>query len=109
MIDLRSLGATLILSTFPLAAFAHHGVSGQFDMSQKYELKGTITRIRLVNPYAYVYFEITDDVGEVVNMRCAMEPGSIIKRSGWTAEMFEIASEITINGPPITMVRRRVR
>jgi hypothetical protein len=100
MIDFRSLGLTLALSTLPLAALAYHGVSGQFDMSQTNVLTGTITRISLVNPHAYVYFDVTDDAGEVINMRCAMESGSLMKRSGWTTEMFVIGSEITINGSP---------
>ncbi len=63
-------------------------------------MTGKITRIRLVNPHAYVYFDVIDDAGEVTNMRCAMESGSNMKRSGWTEEMFEIGSEITINGFP---------
>ncbi|MCR9236424.1 MAG: DUF6152 family protein [Alphaproteobacteria bacterium] len=79
---------------------AHHGVSGQFDLSQTFEASGKITRIRLVNPHAYVYFDVTDDAGVVTNMRCAMESGSSMKRSGWTEEMFEIGSEITISGSP---------
>lgn len=100
MLDLRRLGLAATLSILPLVATAHHGVSGQFDMSQSYEVTGEITRISLVNPHAYVYFDVTDDAGEVINMRCAMESGSTMKRSGWTEEMFEIGGEITILGSP---------
>jgi hypothetical protein len=100
MLNLRRLGLTATISILPLAALAHHGVSGQFDMSQTYEVTGDITRVSLVNPHAYVYFDVTDDAGQVTNMRCAMESGSIMKRSGWTEEMFEIGSEVTINGSP---------
>lgn len=100
MAQLRTFAIAAILTIFPMASMAHHGVSGQFDMSQTYEVTGTITRIRLVNPHAYVYFDVTDDAGDVTNMRCAMESGSAMKRSGWTEEMFEIGSEITINGSP---------
>ncbi|PJI85947.1 hypothetical protein BC777_2297 [Yoonia maricola] len=100
MLSLRSLGLTATLSILPLAALAHHGVSGQFDTSQTIEVSGQITRIRLVNPHAYVYFDVTDAAGEVVNMRCELTSGSLLKRSGWTEEMFEIGSEITISGSP---------
>lgn len=94
------LGMAAAVMAFPLAAVAHHGASGQFDMSQTFEITGTITRIRLVNPHAYVYFDVTADAGEVVNMRCELSSGSLLRRSGWTEEMFEIGSEITINGSP---------
>lgn len=76
MIDLRSLGVITTLAFLPLPALAHHGVSGQFDTSQTFEVTGTITRIRLVNPHAYVYFDVTDDSGEVTNMRCELSSGS---------------------------------
>ncbi|WP_119837600.1 DUF6152 family protein [Pseudooceanicola algae] len=84
----------------PLPAFAHHGSSGQFDTSTTVELSGTITRIRLVNPHAYVYFDSTDENGEVVNLRCELQSGSLLKRNGWTTDMFEIGSEISITGAP---------
>lgn len=100
MIDLRSLGVITTLAFLPLPALAHHGVSGQFDTSQTFEVTGTITRIRLVNPHAYVYFDVTDDSGEVTNMRCELSSGSLLKRRGWTADMFEIGSQITIQGSP---------
>lgn len=105
MIDLRSLGVITTLAFLPLPALAHHGVSGQFDTSQTFEVTGTITRIRLVNPHAYVYFDVTDDSGEVTNMRCELSSGSLLKRRGWTADMFEIGSQITIQGSPTALIR----
>ncbi len=100
MLNLRILGLTATLCAAPLVVMAHHGISGQFDMSIENELTGNVTRISLVNPHAYVYFDVTDENGEVINMRCAMESGSTLKRGGWTEEMFEIGSEITVLGSP---------
>lgn len=100
MVPLRTIAIVIALIIWPINSMAHHGVSGQFDLSQTFEASGKITRIRLVNPHAYVYFDVTDDAGVVTNMRCAMESGSSMKRSGWTEEMFEIGSEITISGSP---------
>ncbi|CTQ51289.1 DUF6152 family protein [Jannaschia donghaensis] len=100
MPSLQTLGLTATLSVFPLTVLAHHGVSGQFDMSQSYEVTGTITRISLVNPHAYVYFDVADEGGDMTNMRCELTSGSLLRRSGWTEEMFEIGSEITIEGSP---------
>ncbi len=86
------------LSTNP--SFAHHGVNGQFDTSQEIEVSGVVTGIRLVNPHSYVYFDVTNDAGEVEEWRCELSSGSLLKRKGWSAEMFADGTEITINGGP---------
>ncbi|MFD0981922.1 DUF6152 family protein [Tropicimonas aquimaris] len=100
MKDLRTLGLVAALAILPLPALAHHGSSGQFDTSKTVEFTGTITRVRLVNPHAYVYFDVTDDAGEVTNVRCELQSGSLLKRHGWKSDMFEIGSEISIVGSP---------
>lgn len=100
MLLLRNTGLIIALMVAPVSAVAHHGSSGQFDTSTTVELSGKITRIRLVNPHAYVYFDSTDENGEVTNMRCELQSGSLLKRNGWTTDMFEIGSEISIIGSP---------
>lgn len=100
MTNLRNAGLIAALMASPLPTFAHHGSSGQFDTSTTIELSGEITRIRLVNPHAYVYFDSTDENGEVVNLRCELQSGSLLKRNGWTTDMFEIGSHISIVGSP---------
>ncbi len=100
MMNLPKFGLLAALMASPLPAFAHHGSTGQFDTSTTVELSGTITRVRLVNPHAYVYFDSTDDKGEVVNLRCELQSGSLLKRNGWTEAMFKIGSKISIQGSP---------
>lgn len=100
MAHLRNFGLIAALLASPLPAFAHHGSSGQFDTSKTVELSGKISQIRLVNPHAYVYFDSTDANGDVVNMRCELQSGSLLKRKGWTTDMFEVGSEISVIGSP---------
>lgn len=100
MANLRNLGVIAALAISPLPAVAHHGVSGQFDTSETFVVTGKITRISLVNPHAYVYFDVEGDTGEAMNMRCELLSGSSLKRRGWSEDMFEIDSVITVNGSP---------
>jgi hypothetical protein len=79
---------------------AHHGSSGQFDTSTTFEVSGHITRIKLVNPHAYVYFDVSNEAGDVTNMRCELQSGSLLKRRGWTTDLFELGSKISILGSP---------
>ena len=80
-------------------AYAHHGF-GNFDRSREVSLEGSITRIDFVNPHAYVYFEATNPDGSKVAKRCEMRAATVLRRSGWSAEMFKAGETIKIEGAP---------
>src|SRR5688572_3567901 len=80
-------------------AGAHHGF-GNFDRSREVTLEGTITSVDFVNPHAYVYFEATNPDGTKVAKRCEMRAATVLRRSGWSAEMFKAGEPIKIEGAP---------
>lgn len=94
---MKFLSVILVL-LFSLPAFAHHGVSGQFDRSTKVQVSGVVTDIRLVNPHAYVYFNVTGAAGEKQEWRCELRGGTLLTRNGWTKEMFAPGTKITVFG-----------
>jgi hypothetical protein len=81
------------------AASAHHGF-GNFDRTHEVTIEGTITSIDFVNPHAYVYFEATNPDGTKVAKRCEMRAATVLRRSGWSAEMFKPGERIKIEGAP---------
>jgi len=85
--------ATLAVST----SLAHHGF-GQFDRSQPVDIEGTITSINFVNPHAYLYLDVESADGESIAMRCEMRAATLLRRSGWSEEMFVIGAEATLSG-----------
>ncbi len=89
-----------LLAVTSNVAFAHHGVSGQFDLSHTLTVSGEVARVRFVNPHAYVYFDVTSDAGEVENWRCELSSGSLLKRRGWSTDMFAEGTTIEILGSP---------
>ena len=97
MNKLTSIAALLLAAS---TAQAHHGTAGQFDHSKSLQVSGTVTRIRFVNPHSYVYFDVVGDDGETQNWRCEMRAATLLKRSGWTAEMFAPGTRIKIDGVP---------
>jgi hypothetical protein len=80
-------------------AAGHHGF-GNFDRSREVALEGTITGIDFVNPHAYVYFEATSSDGTKIAKRCEMRAATVLRRSGWSAEMFKVGERIEIEGAP---------
>ena len=84
----------------PSPSEAHHGVTGQFDLEQVLTVSGVVNRVRFVNPHAYVYFKVENEDGDEEQWRCELRSGSLLKRKGWTVDMFEPGTRITVFGSP---------
>src|SRR5262249_23198400 len=80
-------------------ASAHHGF-GNFDTNSEITLKGTVTGIDFVNPHAYVYLSVVGGDGAKAPVRCEVRAATVLRRSGWSAEMFKPGDPITITGAP---------
>lgn len=94
----RLLSLTLALMT-PGLTSAHHGLAN-FNLNVDISVEGVITDIAMVNPHSWVYIVVTNDDGTVSNWKCELRGGTVLRRSGWNEEMFEIGSAITITGSP---------
>ena len=88
------------LFLLPSSTVAHHGVTGQFDLEQVLTVSGVVNRVRFVNPHAYVYFKVKNEDGDEEQWRCELRSGSLLKRKGWTVDMFEPGTRITVFGSP---------
>jgi hypothetical protein len=96
----RNIAAAAIVAGYVGTSVAHHGSSSQFDQSKTVEVEGIVTKIAFVNPHAYVYFDVTDESGETRNWHCEMRAATMLRRSGWTEEMFSPGTHISIQGSP---------
>jgi hypothetical protein len=82
------------------AVHAHHGF-GTFDSTADlFTIEGVVTRVQFINPHSWVYFTVTDQAGNADNWRCELRAATVLRRSGWTPEMFAIGETITITGLP---------
>jgi hypothetical protein len=89
----------LALAGAPTAAAAHHGIVN-FDMNREIEITGTVTRLAFVNPHSWLYLDVTGEDGRVAGWRCELRGATVLRRSGWTPEMFASGTRITITGAP---------
>ncbi|RBP85813.1 hypothetical protein EBI01_01690 [Marinomonas rhizomae] len=87
-------------SVFASKSYAHHGVNGQFDESTTIKVEGIVTKSRLVNPHAYIYFNVLDKAGQTNEWRCELGTGSALKRAGWTSGTFAKGTQIKVVGSP---------
>jgi hypothetical protein len=89
-----SFAVAALVST-PL--WGHHG-AGTFDRNKNVELTGTITGVDFINPHSWVYFDVVGADGTTQAHRCEMRAATVLRRSGWTPEMFRVGEEVTITG-----------
>jgi len=80
-------------------AYAHHG-AGLYDMRKNVELEGKVTGVDFVNPHTYVYFDVVGNDGKVIAMKCETRGATVLRRSGWSPEMFVRGTSIKVKGHP---------
>ena len=96
--------AVLVATLFAVPALneridAHHG-AGRYDPRQKVEFQGKLTRVDFVNPHTYVYFDVVGPDGKVIAMKCETRGATVLRRSGWSSEMFVRGASIKVTGSP---------
>src|SRR6516162_4551405 len=89
----------VILVLLPQFLFAHHGGS-EYALNQTVEFKGKLTRVDLINPHSWLYFDVTEKDGKVSHHRCEMRSVHVLRRSGWTKDLFPVGQQITIEASP---------
>src|SRR5216110_691701 len=94
----RALALMVILAVSQVA-FAHHG-GAEYDLGKTVEFKAKLTRIDLINPHSWLYFDVTDAKGTVSHHRCEMRSVHVLRRSGWTKDLFPIGQRIIVEAAP---------
>src|SRR6185369_6654558 len=89
----------VILVLLPQFVFAHHGGS-EYALNQTVEFKAKLTRVDLINPHSWLYFDVADKDGRVSHHRCEMRSVHVLRRSGWTADVFRIGQQVTLEASP---------
>jgi hypothetical protein len=92
-------GVGLFLLQLDQGASAHHGLAN-FNLNVDITLSGTIKDIALVNPHSWIYLDVTNDDGTVSEWKCELRGATVLRRSGWSKEMFPIGERMTITGSP---------
>ncbi len=92
-----SLAVALVV--WPGTALAHHGIIN-FDMNREVDVAGVVTRLAFVNPHAWLYFDVTDQNGRVTAWQCELRGATVLRRSGWSPDMFAPGARIRVTGAP---------
>ena len=81
-------------------AFAHHG-AGTFELNKTVSFSNArLTKLEFLNPHGWLYFETTESDGKVMKHRCEMRSAHVLRRSGWSPELFKMGEKVEITASP---------
>eukprot|EP00903_Cladosiphon_okamuranus_P004447 g4445.t1 len=97
---MRQISLLAVTALLALTAQAHHSNAPHFDTDIELEKVGVVTDWKLVNPHAFIYFDVTNDDSSVSQWKCETDAGSSLKKRNFTEDTFVAGETITVIGNP---------
>ena len=79
-------------------ASAHHSFAAAFDADKPVTVQGVITQAKLANPHSWIYLDVKDENGNVVQWGFEAQTPTALIRSGVKPQVFTVGSLVTIKG-----------
>ena len=85
MLQRIALGLLAAMRAATAVVGAHHGTLINYDRSKQWTAKAVVTEFQYVNPHAQLFFDVTDDKGNVTHCSGELLPNPAqLLRNGWT-------------------------
>jgi hypothetical protein len=79
-------------------AMAHHSFAAEYDAKKTITLKGIVTKVEWLNPHVYIFVDVTDAKGDIVNWAVEIGPPNILGRTGWNRNTMKVGDEVSVEG-----------
>ena len=79
------------------AAFAHHGRAAYGTEVLSFE-EVSITNFRFINPHTLIYFDVTNEDGELQHWKGELTAPNRLSRSGWSKNTLKPGDKVKIIG-----------
>ena len=92
--------ASLVLSAAfsSSVAVAHHAFAAEFDREKPVHMTGTVTEMKWSNPHAWIYIDVEDDNGNVVNWAFETRAANSLIRIGWRPSDLPVGTVLEVDG-----------
>jgi hypothetical protein len=86
--------ASLILSATPV--LAHHNVAAVYDAEKPVALNGTVTAVQWRNPHVFVFVDVKDEAGSIVNWKVELLGGLTLSQEGFKSDSLHVGDPINM-------------
>src|SRR5258706_8202690 len=90
------LAGGILLATLP--AWAHHSFAAEFDVNKPVTLRGVLTKMEWLNPHGWIYVDVTEPDGKVVNWAVESGAPTALLRRGLGKTDFPAGVEVFVRG-----------
>ena len=81
-----------------IAVGAHHSWNTVFSEDKPLVLKGTISKVELVNPHAWIWIDVKAEDGTIAKWGIEGGPPNGLIRNGITKDSLKIGEELVVHG-----------
>ena len=92
------LAATAGLFLAAIPVLAHHSFAAEYDGTKPIKVTGTVTKFDMTNPHSWVYLDVKDADGKVVNWGFETASPNALFRRGFKKDFLKPGSVVTIEG-----------
>lgn len=90
---------SIAILTICAPMFAHHG-NAAYEMSKTISFKATVTKYDYTNPHTTIYFDVTDDKGNVEHWVAETTNPAMLNRVGWSRDSLKPGDQVTLVANP---------
>ena len=90
------VGAGLLLATVP--ARAHHAFAAEFDANAPVKLTGTLSKIEMINPHAWIHVNVKNADGTMEEWMIEAGTPNALMRRGFNKDRLKVGMDVVVDG-----------
>lgn len=86
-----SMAVWLTGAAIPVSA--HHSFQAEYDDGKAITLTGTVTKVSRDNPHGWLYLDVKNAKGRVINWALELPPPNVLYRNGFDTSVYKALEE----------------